>query len=143
MRAFSLDLRERVYHAYLHREGSVVEVARIYQVSEEFIYKLQHQMDTLGHIQALPHGGGHPQPLSSEQEERLRSWVEEKPDATLAELCQRCLEEQEVRLDKSTLCRLLQKMGLPRKKKALSRRRPVQPSGRNSPRWQRVWEPKI
>jgi transposase len=144
MKPFSLDLRERVYHAYRNREGSVIEVARVFEVSDGFIYRLARQMEAMGHLEALPHGGGHPPPLNPEQEELLRCWVHEKPDATLAELCQRCLEEQQVRLDKSTMCRLLQKMGLPRKKKALSRRRETRPSGRSSPLWQRsTWEPRI
>ena len=117
MKAYSVDLRERVYQAYQQRKGTVAEVAQQLQVSASFIYKLERQHEALGHVAPLPPGGGPPAPFTPAQEAQLRSWVREQPDATLAELSPRCEREQKVVVSASTLCRVLQKLKLPRKKK--------------------------
>ena len=78
MNPYSLDLRQRVYRACEEGRGSVAEIAQTFGVSAGFVYKLQRQKATLGHIEQLPHGGGNPPRLDDRQEELLTQWVKEK-----------------------------------------------------------------
>jgi transposase len=46
----------------------------------------------------------------------VRQLVREQPDATLEELCAQLLHRRGLRLSVATMCRVLQRLGLPRKK---------------------------
>jgi transposase len=48
----------------------------------------------------------------------LQSQVEQQPDATLEELVAHLKKKSKVEVHLSTVCRALQKLGLPRKKKS-------------------------
>jgi transposase len=52
----------------------------------------------------------------------LRQQVEQQPDATLEELVAHLRKRAKVAVHLSTVCRALQKLGLPRKKKPCRRR---------------------
>ena len=117
MKPYSLDLRERVLNAYINRQGTVEEVAGQFQVGVDFIYKLARQSRTLGHVEPLPHGGGHDFLIAFQGEEELAQWVKEKPDATLAELQERLARDQGLKTSQSTVSRALSRLGLGRKKK--------------------------
>jgi transposase len=72
----------------------------------------------------------------------VRQLVHEQPDATLEELCAQLQQRQGLRLSVATMCRVLQRLGLPRKKHpsmppSATRRgssRPVPPPGSGRPR---------
>ena len=113
-----MDLRERIFRAYCQREEPVRELAQRFDVSEQFIYKLRRQEQDLGHLEPKPHGGGYPPILDPEQEGLLCQWIKDKPDATLEELMNRLRKEQKVHVSRSTLSRVLCKLGLSRKKKS-------------------------
>jgi transposase len=64
-----------------------------------------------------PHAGGYPTALTAQTLSTLRDRVVETPDATLAELACYLKTEARVRVHLSTVCRALQRLGLPRKKR--------------------------
>lgn len=87
MRAYSVDLRERVladYDAGMSNEA----VARKYRVSSRWVYKLRMQREQTGDI-APRRGKTGPKPKLQQHTEQLLRLVEEQPDATLEELRQR------------------------------------------------------
>lgn len=113
---YSTDLRQRVLNAYRNREGSQVQLAQRFSVSRTTVQEWLRCLRQSGRTQPLPHGGGHPPVFTPARQERLRTYVERHPDATLAEIrrwsrlsC--CLE---------TVSRTLLKMDLGRKKNAAS-----------------------
>jgi transposase len=53
-----------------------------------------------------------------EYKTQLLALVEKQPDATLAEYCELLFDETELWVSQSTMCRLFQKLNLPRKKNA-------------------------
>lgn len=115
MRAYSIDLRERVLLDWDAGLGTHA-VARKYRVSPEWVRKLRRQRAATGDIRPR-RGQTGPKPKLAEHAERIAELVRESPDATLAEL------RQQLGLDVSlvTLWRVLKKLGLVLKKSAARR----------------------
>ena len=116
MKAYSLDLRKRVYETYLKRRGWVGEVAEMFEVSESFIWKLKGLMKERQSLELLRHGGGKPRVLESRHEEAIIRWLKEKPDLLLAEIADRVKCEFGFPVGKSTVWRALERLGITRKK---------------------------
>ena len=116
MEAYSLDLRERVVAACDEGTETRAQTAERFGVSTSFIRKLLRQRRAAGSIAAKPHGGGGKPSLSDRDRQQVRQLVEQKPDATLAELCQRLRDSGGISVQIWTMCRALQAMELPRKK---------------------------
>jgi transposase len=117
MRGYPIELRERVVKAVDQLEGSIRPVSMLFSVSESFIYKLLRRQEETGTIAPKPPAGGFAPMLQGARLERLRGLVQEQPDATLEELQQRLQEQTGLCPSLPTVCRALQKLGLPRKKK--------------------------
>jgi transposase len=110
MRAYSIDLRERVLLDWDAGLGTHA-VARKYRVSPEWVRKLRRQREATGDI-APRRGKTGPKPKLIEHAERITELVRQSPDATLQELRQRLGLEVSV----VTLWRVLKKLGLVLKK---------------------------
>jgi transposase len=117
MKAFPIELRERVLKAVREREGAIAAVATVFSVSVSFIFKLLRQLrDTGGIAPKAPNGGAAPLfhgPLL----ERLRQLIQAQPDATLAELREKFTQPGDLPPSLPMICRALQGLGLPRKRK--------------------------
>lgn len=110
MRAYSIDLRERVLMDWDAGLGTHA-VARKYRVSPEWVRKLRRQRATTGDIRPR-RGKTGPKPKLAAYAELVAELVRQSPDATLAEL------REKLGLDVSlvTLWRVLKKLGLVLKK---------------------------
>src|ERR1700759_3626631 len=118
MKAYSLDLRQRVVRAYEQGEGSISEIASRFGVCPAFVKKMLRQWRATGDLSPRPHGGGKPKSLTQRQHQLLKRKVREQSDISLAEL-QSLLDEQEsVQVHVSTISRALSGLGLLLKKKA-------------------------
>jgi transposase len=116
MRAYSTDLRQKIIDAY-NSEGSFRNIAKRFCVSRSFVQKLVGRYRDTGLVSALPHGGGQKSKLNSLQIKVLRQIVIDNNDATLEELCELLSAEAQIKISRSTMDRLLQKLQLTRKKK--------------------------
>ena len=116
MRAYSIDLRQKVVEAYDRGVGSQGQIAETFGVSRSFMEKLLHRRRATGSIAPLPHGGGGKPALDNEALSLVRQLIEEEPDATLKELCEAVHKQRGVRVSVSNMCTRLKHMGLPRKK---------------------------
>lgn len=117
MKAFPIELRQRVLKAVQERTGTVGMIANLLSVSGSFIYKLQRQFHETQDITPKPHSGGCAPLLSGPKLEKLRQLVNAQPDATLEELQQGLKQHAGVERSPATICRALQKLDLRRKKK--------------------------
>ena len=116
MDAIGLDLRQRVLHA-LDEEGQTrVGVARRFAVSNAWIGKLLRQRRDTGSVEPKPHGGGPPPKLGDGS--ALKELVDEKPDATLAELGEALAGRHGVRVHLSSVGRRLKRLGITLKKRS-------------------------
>ena len=86
MRAYSIDLRQRVVAAYDAGEGTQEQVAARFAVSTSWVRKILRQRRQTGSIEPKPHGGGNVRAFDGEADARLRQAVRDEPDATLEEL---------------------------------------------------------
>jgi transposase len=118
MKAYSLDLRQRVVEAYEQGQGSIAEVAEQFSVSTYFVKKMLRQWRLTSDLAPRPHGGGKPASLSARQRQLLKRKVKEQGDISLAELQQILLDEESLSVHLSTISRRLSSLGLPRKKSA-------------------------
>ena len=92
--------------------GTVATVAKRFAVSETTVrnyLKLREQ----GSLEPKPPSGGRKPTLSDKDRKRLLDAVDKRPDATLAELGEEC----RLGVSESTVCRELQKLDRPRKRK--------------------------
>src|SRR5215216_4662638 len=138
MRAYSTDLRERLILAYEAGEGTLDEVADTFGVSRCTVARMMRLWRLGQSLEPLPHGGGYPATLSEKLLVRLQEQVAAQPDATLSELAAFLKRKAKAQVHPSNICRALQKLGLPRKKKPrglrAGRSRPagVPPPGRTA-----------
>ena len=116
MKAYSNDLRERVWRACHDGAVGPSEAAEGLGVSRSFVCKLLRRYRDEGTLCAKPRGGNRPPALTCEDLAALRGLVRERPDATLAELCRLLRERRGVTVRTWTVCRALAKLGLPPKK---------------------------
>jgi transposase len=96
MKAYSIDLRERVVASVESGECNIPAAARRYKVSEPTIERWLARKRRTGNLAPLPHAGGPSRKLASVAGV-IRAAVKAQPDATLQELCE--LVEKETRLN--------------------------------------------
>jgi transposase len=82
---YSADLRRRVLAAY-ERGYQTAMIAKMFSVSESWTRRVKQRHRERGEVNARPMGGVRRIKINRE---RLASILEERPDATLAELCER------------------------------------------------------
>lgn len=114
MRPLSNDLRERIIKAIDNHEGTRRALAARFCVNPSTITRLLQLRRQTGSFDPRPHAGGVTPALDRDDLERLRTLVKESPDATLETLKQK----MGVSGSKMIICRALQKLRLPLKKKS-------------------------
>ncbi len=122
MQPYSNDLRRKIVEVYESGDDTQDEVAELFGVCPATIRNLLRRKRETGSTDALRHSGGRAPTLDCKHRERLRQVVKDNDDATLPELCQLVEQKFKKSISTSAMCRLLQSLGLPRKK---SRSTPV------------------
>ena len=117
MKAYSLDLRQKIVDAYAEGNVSQRQLAKQFRVALSFVEKLLKQHRETGNIAPLVRTAQTPTKLNSEQLTVLEQIVAEKNDATLAELRAELEQKTGVLIGRSTVDRMLKKLNLTVKKK--------------------------
>jgi transposase len=115
MKAYSVDLRERVVASVESGEYNIPAAARRYKVSEPSIERWLARKRSSGTCAPLPYAGGPTRKLAS-AEAAIRAAVKAQPDATLQELCERVEKKTKIKSNSSMMYRELVRLQLPRKK---------------------------
>lgn len=116
MKAYSLDLRQKIVDAYDRGQGSQRQLAQTFGVSRSFVEKLFRRRRQTGSLAPKPQGGGHQPLLDPEALQFVRHLVQQQPDRTLQELCDAVYQGRGIRVSVPTMCTWLQRLGLVRKK---------------------------
>ncbi|MCX7595236.1 MAG: transposase [Fischerella sp.] len=122
MKAYSLDLRQKIIDIYNTEQISQRQLAKRFGVSKSFVQTLLRRYRKEGTIARKPHAGGKPRLLTSVHLEQLRHLVTENKHATLEELCELLYQKTQAKVSRSTMGRTLQEMNLVRKKKPYRQR---------------------
>jgi transposase len=115
MRAYSVDLRERIVRAVADGVPQSV-VARTFDVARATVQRYVGQHDATGALAPRPTPGP-AHKIGAAAAPALRAQVAAAPDATLAEHAARWAREQGVRLSASTVHRALARLAITRKKR--------------------------
>jgi transposase len=118
MKAYSLDLRQKVLAAALRGDRSLREVADLFGVGKTFVDKLLGIHRAGQDLAPRPHGGGYPPRLLVRHEKLLRSRVRQHKDSTLEELRAHLAEQDGLEVSVATVSRALIRLDLGRKKKS-------------------------
>lgn len=117
MLAYPKELRGREVNAIETGEGTMAEISALFGVGSTFVKKML-RWHRAGADLAPRHGGGPVARLQAPERALLRDAVQQQPDVTLEELQRTLAEQRQVTVSQATICRALQQLGLPRKKKA-------------------------
>jgi len=113
MKTLSLDLRERIVAAYDRGDGTRLQIAQRYDVSEGMVKKLLQQRRAIGNL-SPKHGNSGRKPLiTPKHEEQLRRLVKQQPDMTLEEL----RDALELEVTPQAIFYALERLALPLKKR--------------------------
>jgi transposase len=116
MKAYSNDLRRAVVTAYETKGYSQRQLAGVFGVSLATVRNYVRRKRRTGSPDAMPHRGGRRPTLSPQAQARVRQWVLEKNDISLQRLCERTRGMFKSQVSRSAMCRLVQALGLRRKK---------------------------
>ncbi|MGF1673443.1 MAG: transposase [Rivularia sp. (in: cyanobacteria)] len=116
MKAYSIDLREKIVQAYENGNTSVRKVASNFGVAKSFVQKLLVTKKTEGHINPKKQGGAVKGELDG-YSTQLIAMVEQYPDKTLLEYCEYWAGTYNIWVSTSTMCRALKKQNLTLKKR--------------------------
>jgi transposase len=117
MKAYSLDLRQRVVAAYEKGKGSLAEVAEQFKVGQTFVKKMLPQHRETDSVAPLAPGGDRQPSLSDTEHRLLRQQVKEQPDISLAELQEHLAVKAGLTVSVPTIHRSLRSSRLSHKKK--------------------------
>jgi len=116
MRGLSVDLRERIIKRYKQTKDAK-EVASYYDVHLSSVYRYV-ALDKKGKSLAAKLPPGRPSLLEQHDlEQIIRKLVKEDPEASLSSYSKRLTARTGIKLSNSSICRILQKLELTRKKR--------------------------
>jgi transposase len=118
MRAYSLDLRERVMKAYDEGKWTVGQIAERFKVGEWWVHKLKRQRQSEGSLAPRKGKVGQPRSFQAGQLNRLQQYVDRHPDATLEQI----REKLGVTCTVVTIHHTLRRLGYRYKKNAAGQR---------------------
>ncbi len=116
MKAYSVDLRQKIIDAYNQGNISQRKLAKQFNVALSFVQKLLKQYRETGNIAPKVRTKQTPIKLTPEQLDILRNLVIKNNDATLDELRIWLAEETGVLIGHSTVDRMIKRLNLTRKK---------------------------
>lgn len=117
MKPYSWDFRQKIIEVHEKENISIRKLAERFCVAKSFVQKLLKQYRETGDI-SPKQSGGNPKPkLNAEQIVILVEIIEANNDATLLELCDLLLEKTQIRVSKSTMGKITQKLNYSVKKK--------------------------
>jgi transposase len=112
---YSMDLRERVMAAITAGQGREA-VALRFEISLSSVGRYIKRFREKGSL-APDKFGGHKRHTLADEEERLRGWIAERPDMTLAEIKER-LREIGIKVGQTAISNFLRHLDLTYKKNA-------------------------
>ena len=115
-KAYSNDLRRKILERYQRGDASLSALAERFGVSHGYTKKIRKQQLRTGQMERSEYRAGRRSQVTPAIEVALRSWVQQRPDWTLAELQQQLQQTHSLRLSVGRLWLALRQLQLRRKK---------------------------
>ncbi len=128
MKAYSLDLRQKIVNLYEQGNISQRQLAKQFDVALSFVQKMIRQKLELGHVEPKIRLNQTQTKLNQEQLMVLEQLVTDNNDATLVELREMLFEKTQVMIGRSTVDRMLTKLNITVKKNRTSDRKRIRQS---------------
>jgi transposase len=119
MKAYSIDLRQKIIDAYQREKISQSDLALRFGVSQSFVSKLVKQYRETGEVAPKPFRGGVKLTLQPKDLEILAELIENNNDASLEELCELLKEKTGIVISRATMGRMTKKLNFTWKKKTI------------------------
>lgn len=116
MKAYSLDLRQKIIDTYFEGGISQRHLAKRFRLALSFVEKLLKQYREVGNIAPKVCIQQTPMKLNAQQLSILKQTVEANKDATLNELCSHLEQKTGVEVGQTTMDRMLRMMNIKVKK---------------------------
>lgn len=130
----STDLRQRIVDAYEAGEGSVRELAVVFNVAPRSVSRFIKAWRENASVAPKPWNGAPRRKIDAKGEQVVRRLVAAHQDATLAELCALFLKATGISVSDTTMCDTLLELGLRRKKSRSTRANSIARTSRSSVR---------
>jgi transposase len=131
MQAHPKELRERIVAAAEKKTQTNAQLAVLFDVSERYIYKLLRKHRSGEDITPKGHGGGAVAKVTEAHLSKIKAFIQDSPDATLAEIQEFLRRRCRVTVSVSTVWRAVESTGMTLKK---SRVVPAKPTPVNAKR---------
>ena len=122
--AYPIEFRQAVVARYEQGNMSAHDVAKLFGIGSSSVFRWVHRLRDTGSV--APFETGHREPLFGD--DVVQAVVDDKPDATLAEIAVECAERTGFRVCERTISRRLNALGYTRKKSPSVPKRPT-PNG--------------
>ena len=116
MKAYSIDLRQKIIDVYEREKISQRQLARQFGVALSFIVKLLKQYRQTRELSPKPFNGGVKLKLTPDNLQVLADLIEDNNDATLKELCSLLEKKTGISISRATMGRMTQRLKLTVKK---------------------------
>lgn len=127
MKPYSNDMRRKIVEAYKNGDHSLAEVANLFGISLATVKNFLRRQRETGSADALPHAGGKKPSLNEKARTSVWEAIKENNDLTLKELRRLIKGKHKKEVSLPTISRLLQTLGLPRKKSRSIRAKEILP----------------
>jgi len=114
--AASRDLRERAVKAYQRGDGTYEEVAEQFEIGSASLRRWAKRLRERGHVEPDGHAGGNAPKVADESLTKLRAFVGERADQTVAEITAQWCRRMKVEMSRSSMLRAMHRAGLTLKK---------------------------
>ena len=130
MKAYPLELRQRIVEAVDQQFGTMEEIAELFGVTERYVYKLLKLSRETGDLAPRPHGGGAKAKLTEKKRVTLAALMAEFPDATLEEIRELLRRRCRLQVCVNTVWRALRQINVTLKKRPVAPVKPTPERGR-------------
>ncbi len=117
MKAYPIELRERIVAEVDRNQRTIAEIAELFQISERTVYNLLALRSATGSVTPRPHGGGAVAKIDASIREDLRTLIKENPDATLEELQQMVRKRHKLSVGLTAIWKAVRRIRMSVKKK--------------------------
>jgi len=117
---YSDDLREKVLQAVEEGKLNKPQIGQLFNVSNNFVYTLCKLHDTTGSVSPKKMGGHTKPKINPTGESFIQAWLAKEPSLSLPDLCEKYQDSFNLLVGTSSMSRTLKRMGISRKKRALT-----------------------